>query len=386
MAQHDAGGGHYGVETPTGSAPANQYRGQFRRESHTSIASESELANVPVKPPNRVPAAQPIEPAAKRTRRKAGSAVKPKSGLPSAPIGCQHVPEDQANRAAGGDVHAEHVTHTPIDIAVTVKAIVEAQKVRRFCVVSQSRCDRSIESLIAQSLGYNPNETETERKAKFRQASDIRKSVEKGGDGPYAIETHSLAAVPSYLRTMILSSAQSRALWDEQRKSAEKEMERLADSLPVAAWARQVQGFGKTSRVSLAIIIGEAGRPLSEFATVSKLWKMLGLAVINGERQRKMTDKEAAAQHGYSPKRRAELYVVGSISLFMQQKPGMKYRDIYDRRRAHTAPRIEATADLHRKHPAKWTPGRCDNDARRIMTKALIADLWGEWRKSTPSN
>ena len=32
----------------------------------------------------------------------------------------------------------------------------------------------------------------------------------------------------------------------------------------------------------------------------------------------------------------------------------------------------------------KWTKGRCHNDARRIMSKALLRDLWRVWRGLPP--
>jgi hypothetical protein len=49
--------------------------------------------------------------------------------------------------------------------------------------------------------------------------------------------------------------------------------------------------------------------------------------------------------------------------------------------RLHTLPRIAETEHLGKKDPAKWTKGRCHNDARRVMTKALLRDLWVSWRE-----
>jgi hypothetical protein len=65
------------------------------------------------------------------------------------------------------------------------------------------------------------------------------------------------------------------------------------------------------------------------------------------------------------------------------------YGEIYARRRAQTAIRVEATADLpatigERFNPEKWTKSRCHNDARRVMSKALLRDLWRVWRGLPP--
>lgn len=312
-------------------------------------------------------------------RQRAASALKPTTEVPSASNGRQFVRETQFKTAAGGDVQVSTETRVACDIAALVGRIAELQKIRRFCIVSQSRCDRSIESLIASSLGYRADQTPAERKAMFKRASEIRKATEKNGvEGQPSTDTHEAVALSSVLH-LIPVSATARALWDARRAEVEREMAQAAALLPVAKWTEQIKGF---THLCLAIVIGEAGRPLDQYGTVSKLWKRLGLAVISSERQRRKTDKEAAAQHGYSPHRRSEIYVVGSVSLFLAQKPGMRYRDIYDQRRTHTAPRVVATSDLKATDPMKWTLGRCDNDARRVMTKALIADLWGEWQRA----
>ncbi len=73
----------------------------------------------------------------------------------------------------------------PFDQSPSAAAqIVELQRIRLFCIKSQSRCDRSMEALITTQLGYRGDMTEAQRKAVFRQAATIRKSVEKGGEGP----------------------------------------------------------------------------------------------------------------------------------------------------------------------------------------------------------
>ena len=261
-----------------------------------------------------------------------------------------------------------------------VNDLVALQRKRRFCIVSQSRIDRSIESLIASTLGFRIDADEKDRKKVFAQAKALRLDVEKGAG----------STAPTTLAPLILTSAATRAQWDTLRAEAEKEMRRLATQLPVYAFAKGVKGFGD---LGLAVICAEAGIPLGDYRTVSGLWKRMGLAVINGERQRRKTDRAAAAEHGYSPMRRAEVWSICSDSMFRHQwraatdeqagGPKGPYGEVYARRRLRTDPRIEATADLPAGDPAKWTKGRCHNDARRIMTKELLKDLWVEWRKAS---
>lgn len=302
---------------------------------------------------------------------------------PSAPNG------HASNGAAGDKGHNVDETHVEVALAATVNRIVELQSMRRFCIKSQSRCDRSIEDFIARSLGYSTALTEKERKALFRRAADIRQRVEKGGGDQLAFETH-FSNVPAAIIPMILANATARGIWDAQRKEAEANMVRLAMTLPVWPWVQNIKGFGA---LGLAIVVGEAGIPIGDYRTVSGLWSRLGLAVIAGVRQQRMKG-ELGKLHKYSPMRRAELWAICSDSMFRHQwrsaneetgepaRPIGLYGEVYARRRAVTEPRIESTGNLSDKDPDKWTKGRCHNDARRIMTKVLMKDLWVEWRRT----
>jgi hypothetical protein len=163
---------------------------------------------------------------------------------------------------------------------------------------------------------------------------------------------------------------------DDLRRRTEREMEKLAATLRVSHWQAGVHGFGK---LGLAIIVAEAGRDLRCYPTVSKLWKRLGLAVIDGERQRRKSDPVLALLHGFTPRRRGEMWTLSESLLFAQWNAGKDgaegspagpYGEVYRRRRAHTA----------ETHP-EWTKAHARDDARRVMFKSLIADLWGEWRR-----
>lgn len=312
--------------------------------------------------------------------------------------------------------NTKKVAPIKLRLATAVEDLINQQRQRRFAIVSQSRCDRSIDSFVARCLGHeaadNYNDEKTaDRKAKFLEAGRVRKLVEKGGD---------MAKVPEKARPcifMIQASAQSRETWDVIRKGAEGRMRELAKMLPVYEFAESVAGFGD---LALGVIIAESGN-LNDYSSVAKLWKRLGLAVISGERQQKKTDKDLALQHGYNPKRRAEVWAFCSDSMFRHQWAGADstgrkallaipkavkycennnidisklkgddlkvvadkfeveiqgraagpYGEVYAKRRAATADR-------------GWTPAHSHADGRRIMTKAIIRDLWRVWRGMPP--
>lgn len=338
-------------------------------------------------------------------RRKRASRVTPTIDIP---------PVSEPIRGIPGDVdHAISGNHARgVDVANITEQLVQAQRRRKFAIKQQSQADRSIESLIASCMGFTVGATEKERKQVFARAKAHRLAVEKGGKG----DNPSGGALSS-LHSMIEVSAANRQLWDHERGNNETNMRDLAKSLPVYSWASGVRGFGE---LGLAVIYGEAGEPIENYRSVAGLWKRMGLAVVDGERQQKKTDKTLAAVHGYSPKRRSEIWTLAD-SMSRSQWNGARtrcahascaakpqkfslddagrpvceacsavgvpediipahaaglYGEVYGRRKAHTLPRVEATADLPPSSREKWTPMRCNNDAKRVMSKALLRDLW----------
>jgi hypothetical protein len=166
---------------------------------------------------------------------------------------------------------------------------------------------------------------------------------------------------------------QARSILEGNRKQVEKDMAKVAKTLPVAEWVEGVKGFGIGS---LAAVIGEAG-DLSNYPTHSHLWKRLGLAVIDGGRQRMVPGADALV-HGYSPSRRSVIWNIGQCVLKAQSQRVDKetgevkveageYRKLYDARKEYEMGRVE-------------TKGHAHNRATRHVEKKLMRDLWKAWR------
>ncbi len=265
--------------------------------------------------------------------------------------------------------------------------LMELQKTRKHCIKTQGRLNRSCEAFIASHFGYSTGLDEKERKSLFAQAHSLRLAIEKGGrtvddsreghapepggEGQIRIERRDRDAL-SVCVPIVIATATSREQWDKLRNGTEKKMRSLARSLPAYSWAKSVSGFGD---LGLAIVIGETN-DLSLYATKERVWKRLGLAVIDGERQQRHRAIDEATIHGYNPKRRAEIWTIAD-AMFRHQWRGEKdgvpahaigpYGEIYAKRKAYTVTR-------------NWTLKHRDNDARRIMSKALVEDLWKAWR------
>lgn len=174
---------------------------------------------------------------------------------------------------------------------------------------------------------------------------------------------------------------EARALIHSQRTETEKAMETAAKKLPdgVLEWVGATKGLGLPG---LASIVGEAGN-LSNYPTHSKLWKRLGLAVIEGERQQRKKGA-ASKKHGYSPSRRSVIWTLGN-SMF---KTGDDYADLYRQRKEVEVAKAEAeglevrpSARIPEKDKDRCrSQGHIHNRAKRYMEKCLIRDLWRVWR------
>lgn len=288
-------------------------------------------------------------------------------------------------------------SNRPLPLSPLIKELQDAQKTRKFCITSQSRCDRSCESFIAKRLGYiSPTEEDEDKsedaKAIFKDAARIREFVEKGGQNLVELRLQSghapeaVREIISDCTLIIQTSALASSEWDKLRNATEKHMCELARSLHVHPWAKSVAGFGDKG---LAIIVGETG-DLSGYSSQEKVWNRLGLAVFFGKRQRKHADKVMAKIHGYSPRRRAEIWTLAD-SMFRHQWAGDKDEDGKDPKKTGKPVAIPAHAkgpygEVYRRRRAQtadrgWDKTHSLNDARRIMTKALIADLWKAWNK-----
>lgn len=150
------------------------------------------------------------------------------------------------------------------------------------------------------------------------------------------------------------------------RADLEKRMERMAEQLPVWHWAEGVRGFGA---LGLAQIVAECG-DLANYDDPAKVWKRMGLGLVDGERQGKRSNADEALRHGYNPQRRSIMHVIGD-SLMKGNREG-EYRTYYLSEKARQA----------EKHPAD-PPIAAHMRALRHMEKRLLRDLWRAWRATT---
>lgn len=191
------------------------------------------------------------------------------------------------------------------------------------------------------------------------KSADIAPSAELGED-QRTNDAHPVIVDPK-LALYVQPFVEVRASLAAQRKAAERQCAKLSKQLPVWPWVESVNGFGA---LGLAQIVGECG-DLSNYANPAKVWKRMGLHVVDGKAACK--SKAKGDIMGYSPIRRSISWNIGS-SLLKKQNP---YREIYDQRKIFEQQKVpDGTKMLwHRR-------------AQRYVEKRLLRDLWRAWRDS----
>jgi len=222
----------------------------------------------------------------------------------------------------------------------------------------QFRIENQARAYVRRLLGFQTDMEEKERAAIEKQVEKIIKALVKGQalDG----ELGKVAAVAEGFVGMCWLSRVHPVDYEASRR---KKLEKAAIELPVWPWVEAIRGFGA---LGLAIIVGECA-DLSNYANPAKVWKRMGLAVIDGKRQRKCLDKLDAELHGYNPLRRSAMWKIGDS--LIKGNNGGEYYALYVEHKEKQLAEHEGMTKLHAHRRAK-----------RFMEKRLLRDLWRAWR------
>ena len=339
-----------------------------------------------------------------RTNQKASTETKGRlSGLAILPEPAAHgLPVLRDPCVPGGEARARTNLKASIEtsarlsgLATLCAHLVDRQRQRTFCIKQQSRADRAIDSYIARLLNFHTGLPEADRKKIFATAAAIRKAAERGEDQD-AVD-HQTGTVLAACRPLILASAIGRKQWDALRDEAETAMCDLARRLPVWPWVKTVKGLAE---LGLAVIVGEAGRPLHDYRSHQAFWKRMGLAVIDGKRQGAPgagATAEDWIRHGYNRHRRSEAWNFCGDKIIYAQWRGERCAIC----NKPTAKCKCATPELVPAHAIGpygevygtwkamylergWDKKHADDAARRKMSKDLLRHLLREWRQLSP--
>jgi hypothetical protein len=146
-------------------------------------------------------------------------------------------------------------------------------------------------------------------------------------------------------------------------RGIDRQLERLARQHPMRRWVEQAPGIGLPGFARLMGITG----PLSNFATVSKLWHYLGLHVVDGAAPRLVRGQKLT----HSPQGRMVCHQLAEAIVKVGRGP---YRAAYDAKKAY-----------YEAERPDWTQAHRHEAAMRYAVKELLKDMWIEWRSAVPS-
>lgn len=328
-----------------------------KRKGSRATSSPRESANF------RAPATQPVP----REGKASGARLsEPEKASHVAPL----TPNKSRKGAGGGHLRGAREGHSPsaaASISDRCGILQELGVRRRMFIKIKNGMETRIGHRVARMMGFDPKDGAQDASARKRKEKIVTALL--AGKASPAGDEEIYAACRGDAETIVAALAPI----NQARANVEKEMEAIAKTLPAYSFVASVPGF---SAKGLAVWISETG-DLSEdsrYTTREKLWKRLGLAPYKGQAYSNWQKKGGLTKDewetaGYRGSRRAEVYAFADPLLRTQTVVKGRYRAIYDKRRAHT----QLT------HP-DWTKGHSHDDAMRIMSKALVRDLWRAWR------
>jgi hypothetical protein len=162
---------------------------------------------------------------------------------------------------------------------------------------------------------------------------------------------------------------------EEKAAQSAKQLEKLAKQLPVWPWVESVRGAGA---MTLGQVVAECG-DLSLYDGPAKVWKRMGVGIVDGERQRRVAgNPELAKRMGYSPKRRAMVYNI-ACSLVKGNKGN--YYAYYREVKAAATERGWDKQKSKPPYPGASGTNRAEQHALRLLGKRYLRDLWREWNR-----
>ncbi len=214
------------------------------------------------------------------------------------------------------------------------------------------------------------------------QSMVIALAIEKGANKTF-IERYASSVLTNFVGMLYLKPFQKK-LQRDMGKIIAKHFPEIKD------WVEHDDQFG-IGLPGVAAIVGEAG-DLSNYEYPMKIWKRFGLAVIDGERQRRVAnDPMKAIEHGFNPLRRSLMFTLGDS--IVKRKPTEKNDFKPCRLHALLEERkeYERGRDTIVKYKDKKTGkmvekpisvGHIHARAKRYVEKRILCDLLYAWHEA----
>lgn len=216
-----------------------------------------------------------------------------------------------------------------------------------------------------------------------RQLWDLQKERIGASNRVAAMERDGLGGYAEPARAVV-------AEYEKIEKAIDRELTKIVKRHFMADWIMEQRGIGLPGFARLLGVTGNIDR----FPTVSKLWKYLGLHVVDGHAPKRekgvpWTHTDCTFEHlltctpacttnhhpncvpggigtAYAPQGRVVCHQLGEA--IVKVGGDGPYRRAYDQKKAY-----------YEAERPDWTQARRHNAAMRYATKELVKNLWIEW-------
>lgn len=304
------------------------------------------------------------------------------------------------SQAAWSSGHVLLAPYTPTpETEGIIDEIVALHRERQFVIKNKTKlilaAKAAARSMLCTDADFVEDSAYDKVTAFGRKRVKLSNAAEKRVDDAFKAAVAEIKAgeIVSRLAATIRHFPPAIAAFESQDAEIKKAMEKLARRLPVYDWVKGVKGFGD---ISFATIVGECG-DIGTYKSVSAVWKRLGLAVIDGNRQGN-PGKSASADdwiaHGYNRQRRsvswnARQHVIGGMGKWRPAYGAdvradldlTYYQQVYAERARYESEKLglPVTESATGKESYKM---HAANRAHRYVEKRLVKHLYLEWRRA----
>lgn len=208
-----------------------------------------------------------------------------------------------------------------------VNAITEIGYMRRVILRERNALDLRINGLVRRELDFQSvgpdDETPDEKKSREKHNKSVAPRITRIVKDLKGVKlrdelTGEDRDIADYMKITCGSMLTCVDLLEKDLKQKDKELAVRVKDLPEHDWWCSHVGLSSNG---LALLTADAG-DIARFDKESQLWKRMGVAVINGERQRKVArNPELAIEHGYNCDRRSTMYVIVDSLMMSRNKP-----------------------------------------------------------------
>ncbi|WP_024898845.1 hypothetical protein [Brucella rhizosphaerae] len=297
-----------------------------------------------------------------------------------------------------------HMTLAPYESTPETEAIIDEvvalHRQRQFIIKNKTKlilaAKAAARSMICTDADF-VEDTSTDKVTAFgSKRVKLSSAAEKRVDAAFAAAIAEIQSgeIVSRLAATIRHFPPAIAAFEAQDAEIKKAMEKLVRKLPIYNWVKSVKGFGD---ISFATIVGECG-DIGTYKSVSAVWKRLGLAVIDGNRQG-TPGKSATADdwiaHGYNRQRRsvswnARQHVIGGMGKWRPSfgedvrcnRELTYYQQVYAERARYESEKLGLPVTESDKGKESYKMHAAMR-AHRYTEKRLIKHLYLEWRRAT---